>query len=65
MSNPPTEVLQMARQGHPDAIATLINRHLETRGIIAYVAQQDDRLQVILESATAPNQADQIGRAHV
>ncbi|MFZ4639149.1 MAG: hypothetical protein ACOYMP_01935 [Nodosilinea sp.] len=58
MSNPPPEVLQMARQGHPEAIATLINRHLEANGIIAYVAQQDDLLQVILESVAAPNQAD-------
>ena len=60
MSNPPPEVLQMARQGHPEAIATLINRHLEASGITAYVAQQDDLLQVILESAAVPNQADLI-----
>lgn len=48
----------MARQGHPDAIATLINRHLQAKGITAYVAQQEDLLQVILEAAVVPHQAE-------
>ncbi|PZV07134.1 MAG: hypothetical protein DCF21_22035, partial [Leptolyngbya sp.] len=48
----------MARQGNPDAIAALINRHLETQGITAHVAQQDSTLKVSLESAHVPNQAD-------
>ncbi|MBE9109242.1 hypothetical protein IQ273_07415 [Nodosilinea sp. LEGE 07298] len=58
MSTTPPNVLQLARQGDPDAIAALMNRHLETQGITAHVAQQESTLQVNLEGAQIPNQAD-------
>jgi hypothetical protein len=48
----------MARQGHPDAIATLMNRHLEAKGITAHVAQQNAVLQVVLEAALVPSQGE-------
>jgi hypothetical protein len=58
MSNPPPTVLQLARQGDPEAIAALMNRHLEVQGITAHVVQHDSTLQVNLEAAQVPNQAD-------
>lgn len=58
MSTPSPQVLHMARQGHPDAIATLMNRHLEAKGITAHVAQQDAVLQVVLESTLVPSQGE-------
>ncbi|MGB5975405.1 MAG: hypothetical protein WBG38_18915 [Nodosilinea sp.] len=58
MSNTPPNVLQLARQGHPDAIAALMNRHLEAQGITARVVQQENTLQVNLESREVPSQAD-------
>ncbi|MFM7325124.1 MAG: hypothetical protein ACKO4L_09395, partial [Nodosilinea sp.] len=58
MSTPSPQVLHMARQGHPDAIATLMNRHLEAKGITAHVAQQDAVLQVVLEAALVPSQGE-------
>lgn len=58
MSNPPPTVLQLARQGDPEAIAALMNRHLEAQGITAHVMQHDSTLQVNLEAAQIPNQAD-------
>jgi pilus assembly protein FimV len=53
MSTTPQNVLQLARQGHPDAIAALMNQHLQARGITAQVTQQDETLNVLLESAQA------------
>ncbi len=58
MSITPPNVLQQARLGNPDAIAALINRHLEAQGITAHVMQQENTLRVNLESAQVPNQAD-------
>ncbi|PZV02470.1 MAG: hypothetical protein DCF32_14960 [Leptolyngbya sp.] len=58
MSNPPPTVLQLARQGDPEAIAALMNRHLEAQGITAHVVQHASTLQVNLEAAQVPNQAD-------
>lgn len=58
MSNTPPHVLQQARQGNPEAIAALMNRHLEAKGILARVSQQGSALQVVLESGQVPNQAE-------
>jgi len=58
MSTTPPQVLELARQGQPDAIAALMNQHLERKGITAYVAQQGNLLQVILEAAQVPPQGD-------
>ncbi|NJL45345.1 MAG: hypothetical protein HC922_05580, partial [Leptolyngbyaceae cyanobacterium SM2_3_12] len=58
MSNPPPHVIQLARQGNPEAIAALMNRHLEAKGILAQVNQQGSALQIVLEAAQIPNQAE-------
>ncbi|MGB3201081.1 MAG: hypothetical protein WBA99_09270 [Nodosilinea sp.] len=58
MSTTPPNVLQLARQGDPDAIAALMNRHLEAQGITAHVVQQENTLQVNLEGAEIPSQVD-------
>ena len=58
MSTTPQNILHLARQGDPDAIAALMNRHLETQGITARVAKQESTLCVNLEAAQIPNQAE-------
>ncbi|HSM83947.1 MAG TPA: hypothetical protein VLS96_19815, partial [Nodosilinea sp.] len=58
MSTTPPNVLQLARQGNPDAIAALMNRHLEVQGITAQVVQQESALWVSLEAAQVPNQSE-------
>jgi tetratricopeptide (TPR) repeat protein len=49
-------LLELAKQGNAKAIATLINRQLQPKGITAKAALKDGCLQVMLESAQAPNQ---------
>ena len=49
-------ILELARQGDTQAIASLMNRHLHPKGINAQVAFQDTCLEVILESAQVLNQ---------
>ena len=49
-------ILELAKQGDTQAIASLMNRHLHPKGIIAKVALQDACLEVILESAKVLNQ---------
>jgi hypothetical protein len=49
-------ILELAKQGNPDAIALLINRSSKTKGITAKVAFRDGFLQVMLESAQVPDQ---------
>ncbi len=49
-------LLELAKQGNAQAIATLINRQLQPKGITAKAALKDGCLQVMLESAQAPNQ---------
>ncbi|MBN3907401.1 MAG: hypothetical protein HWQ35_12800 [Nostoc sp. NMS1] len=49
-------ILELAKQGDVDAIASLMNRHLHPKGIAAKVAFQDAYLEVTLESAQVPNQ---------
>ncbi|WP_341730419.1 hypothetical protein [Microcoleus sp. EPA2] len=51
------QLLEMARQGNPKAIATLINQLLQPQGITATAGFKDGWLHIILESApSAPNQ---------
>ncbi|HEY9747719.1 MAG TPA: signal peptidase I [Allocoleopsis sp.] len=50
-------LLQLAKQGNPEAIATLMNRGLAAQGIRAMVGVVDDRLRVVLVSERLPNQA--------
>jgi hypothetical protein len=48
--------VERARQGDPAAIAQLINRQLQTRGVTAKVYRQGDRLQVVLTAESVPPQ---------
>ncbi|WP_191758172.1 type IV pilin-like G/H family protein [Komarekiella delphini-convector] len=48
--------MELAKQGDAGAIASLMNRQLQPKGITAKVAFQDACLQVMLESAQVPNQ---------
>jgi hypothetical protein len=49
-------LLELAKQGDTQAIASLMNRHLYPKGITAKVAFKDACLEVILESAQVLNQ---------
>ncbi|WP_375503344.1 hypothetical protein [uncultured Nostoc sp.] len=49
-------ILELAKQGDVQAIASLMNRHLHPKGINAQVAFQDTCLEVILESPQVLNQ---------
>jgi hypothetical protein len=53
MSQP--NILELAKQGDPQAIATLMNRALQPQGMMARVARQGDRLLVALETNEIPN----------
>jgi cytoskeletal protein RodZ len=48
-------LLELAKQGDPQAIATLMNRSLQPKGMTASVDVRGDRLQVLLESAQVAN----------
>jgi len=50
------QLVEMARQGKPKAIAQLINQLLQPKGIVATAGYKDGWLHVILESAEVPNQ---------
>ncbi len=49
-------IVELAKQGDVGAIASLMNRHLQPKGIAAKVAFKDAYLEVILESTEVPNQ---------
>lgn len=49
-------LVQLAKQGNPEAIATLINHSLQPKGITAKVSIKQNCLQVLLESTLIPNQ---------
>ncbi len=53
MSQP--NLIEQAKHGDPQAIATLMNRTLQPRGMSAVVERQGDRLQVKLEGQYVPN----------
>jgi hypothetical protein len=53
-----SQLVEMAKQGNPKAIAILIDQLLQPKGITATVGFKDGWLHVILESAQAPNQQD-------
>lgn len=50
------QLVEMAKQGKPKAIALLINQLLHPKGITATAGFKDGWLHVILESAEVPNQ---------
>jgi len=47
---------ELAKQGNPKAIATLINRNLRPKGITAEVSREGDCLEILLESEKVPSQ---------
>ncbi|WGV24884.1 hypothetical protein [Halotia branconii] len=49
-------LLQLAKQGDAQAIAFLMNRQLQSKGITVKAILEDGCLQVMLESAQVPNQ---------
>lgn len=53
-------ILELAKQGNPEAIATLMNRSLHPKGITAKAALKDSCLQVRLESAHILSQQELI-----
>lgn len=58
MNNTATQpnLLELAKQGNAQAIATLMNRQLQPKGITVKAALKDGCLQIMLESAQVPNQ---------
>ncbi len=48
--------LQLAKQGNPQAIASLINRSLKSKGITTKATLKKDCLEIMLESIQSPNQ---------
>lgn len=51
-----TDILELAKQGSPKAIAALIDRSLQPKGITAKVALIEGCLHVLLEADKVPNQ---------
>jgi hypothetical protein len=50
-----SNLLELARQGDPQAIAALMNRTLQPKGITAQTNVEGDRLRVLLEAEQVPN----------
>lgn len=53
---PQPNLLQLAKQGESAAIAALINRSLQPKGIVAKASIKEGCLQIMLESVQAPDQ---------
>ncbi len=47
-------LLELAKQGDVNAIATLMNRKLQPKGIIAKAGMKNDCLQIVLSAAEVP-----------
>ncbi|MEI6429446.1 MAG: hypothetical protein WCO45_13845 [Pseudanabaena sp. ELA607] len=52
--NQPT-ILEQAKQGQPEAVAALINRSLQPKGLEATARREGDCLEISLKSAQVPN----------
>lgn len=50
-------LLELARQGDPQAIAALLNRQLKPKGITAKAFLKDNCLQIVLEAKQLPHQS--------
>ncbi len=55
-STSPSNVLQLAKQGHPVAIATLINHVLRPHGVVVEGGIKDGYLQLLLKAEDVPDQ---------
>lgn len=51
-----SNLLKLAKQGNPKAIAAMLNQSLQPKNITAKVGRKDDCLQILLESAQAVDQ---------
>lgn len=49
-------LLELAKEGNPKAIAVMLNSSLKAKNINAQVSRQDDCLQILVESAKIPDQ---------
>lgn len=54
MTTPQSNLLQLAKQGDAKAIAALLNRQLQIKGITAKVFLKDNCLQFMLEASEVP-----------
>jgi uncharacterized protein (DUF697 family) len=52
-----TIVLELAKQGNPDAIALILNRQLQPKGINTKVTCKGETLNLVLEGAQVPTEA--------
>ncbi|MEH2181873.1 hypothetical protein [Nostoc sp.] len=59
-----TNLLEQAKQGDTQAIATLMNKALEPKGITVQVSIQDDSLTIIAESKEVPEQSFLVDYVH-
>ncbi|MGA1283937.1 MAG: hypothetical protein ACO34J_07740, partial [Prochlorothrix sp.] len=50
--------LELAKKGHPQAIAYLINRQLKPQGIVAKFSCKDASLKILLEAADSIDQKE-------
>ncbi|MEE3717167.1 hypothetical protein V2H45_10455 [Tumidithrix elongata RA019] len=57
-------ILELAKQGDAAAIAALINRSLQPKGIVAQASMERDCLRVVLLSAQVPNQKSVVELIH-
>lgn len=64
MSSAKPNPLELAKQGDPNAIAALLNRSLQSKGITAKANQEDGYLHLTLESAQVPNQQALVNFIH-
>jgi DNA-directed RNA polymerase subunit RPC12/RpoP len=56
--------LELAKQGNSNAIAALINRNLQAKGITAKVSTKGDCLRIMLEANEVPDQANAVKFIH-
>lgn len=57
---PVQEILDLAQQGHPTAIATLMNYITQPRGMKVRVRRQADELHILLEAEVVPDQQQMV-----
>lgn len=56
-----SEAIKLARVGNPKAIAALMNRSLQPKGITVKTSLNGECLSVLLEAAQVPNQKEMVG----
>jgi hypothetical protein len=56
MTTSKVNILELAKQGDPKAVAALINRQLNAKGISCKVSRKDNLLQILLEASDTPDE---------